>query len=370
MASRTQITLFLCGDVMTGRGVDQILPRPSPPHLYESAVTSALTYVDLAERVNGPIPRPVDYAYVWGEALRVLEQARPHARIINLETSVTTSEDAFPKGINYRMHPGNIPVLTAAGIDCCVLANNHVLDWGTAGLLETLETLAQAGIRVAGASRDLAAAQAPAVLDVEGESRVLVFAFGATNAGIPRSWAAGAATPGVHLLPDFSDKTVDRIARLTASAKRPGDIAVASVHWGPNWGFDIPTAHRCFAHALIDRARIDVVHGHSSHHPMAIEVYHGQPIFYGCGDFLNDYEGISGYEEFRNDLTLMYLPTFDVRTGRLVRLEMTPLHIRNFRLHHPSPNDRAWLRVLLDRECRRFGHRVTLRDEAFALEWE
>ena len=63
---------------------------------------------------------------------------QPDARIINLETAVTRSHDRANKGINYRMSPENAECLVAAGIDCCVLANNHVLDWGRAGLLETL----------------------------------------------------------------------------------------------------------------------------------------------------------------------------------------------------------------------------------------
>lgn len=364
-----QVTLFLCGDVMTGRGIDQVLPRPSPPRLHEAAVDSALVYVELAERANGPIPRPAGYAYVWGEALAVLERVRPAARIINLETSVTTSEEAVPKGINYRMHPGNVPVLAAAGTDCCVLANNHVLDWGGAGLLETLDVLERAGLRVAGAGRDARAARAPAVLRAEGGVRVLVFAFGATDSGIPRSWAAGARRPGVHLIPDFSSRTAERIARGVRAVKRPGDIAVASIHWGANWGYEIPTEHRRFAHALIDRAGIDVVHGHSSHHVKAIEVYRERPVLYGCGDFLTDYEGIGGYEEFRDDLVLMYFPTFDARTARLLRLEMTPLRLRNFRLNRAATPERAWLRDTLARECGRFGHGIVERDDDLALVW-
>jgi poly-gamma-glutamate capsule biosynthesis protein CapA/YwtB (metallophosphatase superfamily) len=364
-----RLTLLLSGDVMTGRGVDQVLPHSCPPRLYEAAVTSALDYVALAERANGPIRRPVGYAYVWGDALAVLEEERPEARIVNLETSITTSDEPDPKGINYRMHPGNAAVLTAAKVDCCALANNHVLDWGRAGLAETLETLARAGIRPAGAGPDLRAAQAPAVLTVEAGGRVLVFAFGATDAGIPDDWGAGAARAGVHLLPNFSRRTVDHIGGLVRATKRPGDVAVASVHWGGNWGYDIPAAHRRFAHGLIERAGVDAVHGHSSHHPKAIEIYRERPILYGCGDLLNDYEGIPGKEEFRADLVLLYFLTFEVPPGRLVRLELRPLHIRNFRLNQPSASDRAWLRGRLDRECRRFRHRVVAAADAYAVEW-
>src|SRR5687768_12386434 len=118
-------TLFLCGDVMLGRGIDQILPHPGDPQLYESHVKSAATYVELAERTKGPIPKPVDFRYVWGDALAELQRAQPDARIINLETSITRSTDPAPKGINYKMSPDNTPCLTAADIDCCVLANNH-----------------------------------------------------------------------------------------------------------------------------------------------------------------------------------------------------------------------------------------------------
>ncbi len=68
------VTLFVCGDVMTGRGIDQILPHPSPPQLQESYVRDAREYVELAEQVNGPIVRPVDFRYIWGDALAELDR--------------------------------------------------------------------------------------------------------------------------------------------------------------------------------------------------------------------------------------------------------------------------------------------------------
>jgi len=64
------IRIFLCGDVMTGRGIDQILPYPGDPTIYESYMTSAQGYVKIAEEVNGPIDYPVSFLYVWGDILR------------------------------------------------------------------------------------------------------------------------------------------------------------------------------------------------------------------------------------------------------------------------------------------------------------
>ncbi|HEY0995736.1 MAG TPA: CapA family protein [Gemmatimonadaceae bacterium] len=361
------MTLFLCGDVMTGRGVDQVLPFPSDPRLEEPVATSALTYLTLAERVSGKIPRAVLPSYVWGDALEALEARAIDARIVNLETAVTRSEDAEPKGINYRMHPRNVGVLGAARIDCCVLANNHGLDWGAAGLVETLDTLEGAGIRVAGAGRDLWDAQAPALLTTAGATRLLVFAFGLPSSGITNAWAATSTSAGVHFLPDLSAASVDLVASLVRQAKAEGDIAIASVHWGGNWGYGIPRAHERFAHALVDRAGIDIVHGHSSHHPLGIEVHGGRLILYGCGDFLNDYEGISGHEDYRADLVLMYLPVLDAATGRLEALTILPFRIHHFRLNRPADEEREWLRARMERECRRFGLQVSERGGEFVV---
>jgi poly-gamma-glutamate synthesis protein (capsule biosynthesis protein) len=103
---------------------------------------------------------------------------------------------------------------------------------------------------------------------------------------------------------------------------------------------------------------IDVVHGHSSHHVKGIEVYKGRPILYGCGDFLNDYEGITGYEAFRGDLGLMYFLTMDTSSGTLFNMLMTPTHIKHFRVNRASPEDARWLEETLNREGERFGTAV------------
>jgi poly-gamma-glutamate synthesis protein (capsule biosynthesis protein) len=361
------VTLFLCGDLMTGRGVDQVLPHPSDPTLHEPLMRSALGYVELAERANGPIPRPVDFSYVWGDALQELERAAPDVRIINLETSVTRSGTWLDKGINYRMHPENLPCLEAARIDCCALANNHVLDWGDAGLAETLEALRKAGLRPIGAGGNLPEAEAPAIIEVPGRGRVVAFSLGSVTSGIPREWAASEEKAGVNLL---EKTTIARIAEDVRRVRQPGDIVVASIHWGENWGYEIPGEQRSLAHRLLDEADVDVIHGHSSHHPRGIEVHRGKPILYGCGDFLNDYEGIGGYERFRSDLVLMYFVGMDLTTRELARLEMTPLRIRRFRLNRVSREDARWLREVLGREGAKLGTKVELgaRDR-LALGW-
>lgn len=338
---------------MTGRGVDQILAAPCDPAIDEPWMKSALDYVLLAEEASGPIRRGVEPAYVWGDALGELEREQPAARVINLETAVTCSGARAAKGINYRMSPANAACLAAARIDCCVLANNHVLDWGRQGLEETLNTLHALGIRTAGAGRDAAEAEAPTRV---GEN-LLVFAYGLESAGVPADWAAGAATPGVSWLPDLSARTIDAVADRILAAKRPGDVAIVSVHWGPNWGYEVSPLQRGFARRLVDAGAADLVHGHSSHHPGAIEVYRDRLILYACGDLLNDYEGISGHESFRPRLALMYFPTL-AAGGTLAGLSLSPMQVRRFRLERAGKDDAEWLAAVLRRESRRSVERT------------
>ena len=369
--SASSLTLFLSGDVMPGRGIDQILPHPSSPRLYEPYVSHAGDYVALAESTNGPLPRPVSYEYIWGDSLDMLEQMSPDIRVINLETSITTSDAYWKgKGINYRMNPGNIPCITAAGIDCCVLANNHVLDWGYPGLDDTLKTLHAAGIQTCGAGNTLQEAHQPAIFSVGSKGRVLIFSFGHGSSGIPPEWAATDKRAGVALLDNLSDSAVQEIATMVRAVRASRDIVVASIHWGGNWGYAVPGEQRLFAHRLIDEAGVDLVHGHSSHHPKGIEVYREKPIIYGCGDLLNDYEGISGYETYRGELSLMYFPTMDPASGKLVRFELIPTLVRRFRLNRPSQQDISWMADLLNREGRNFGTRAEFTDgETLRLFW-
>lgn len=358
---KAPLTLFLCGDVMTGRGIDQLLPHPSNPQLHEPYVRNARRYVELGEKINGTLTKPVSFDYIWGDALAKLENMKPDARLINLETSITISDDFWAdKGIHYRMHPTHIDCLTAANIDCCALANNHVLDWGYAGLSETLQTLRHARIQTAGAGANLQGAQTPAILDIPAKGRVIVISCGTASSGILSEWAARNGKAGVYLLSDLSRGSVDEIGSIVRQVKQPGDIAIVSIHWGGNWGYHIPQEHIEFAHHLIDFAGVDILHGHSSHHPLGLEVYREKLILYGCGDFLNDYEGIGGHESYRGDLSLMYFVKVAPDTGQLIALEMVPMQIRRFRLNLALEHDAHWLHRTLDEQSRKFNCRIEL----------
>ncbi|MET9954861.1 CapA family protein [Streptomyces sp. NPDC006339] len=351
--------LFLCGDVMLGRGIDQILPHPLDPALPERYVRDARHYVALAEARSGPVPRAAGPGYPWGEALALLDAARPDARVVNLETAVTRHDVPVPgKAVHYRMDPANLPALTAVRPDVVVLANNHVLDYGRRGLDDTLDALAGAGLRTAGAGRDAEEARRPAAVPLPGGRRLLVFALGLASSGVPRDWAATARRGGVHFAAGPADEAAARLTARLRAARRPGDLVVVSLHWGPNWGYVPARAEVSFAHALVD-AGADIVHGHSSHHPRPLEAYRGRLVLHGCGDLVNDYEGISGQEHYRDDLRLLHLVTVHDEDGALAEVRLVPLRSRRLRLERVPERDLRWLHDVLGRISRPFGMRIS-----------
>jgi poly-gamma-glutamate synthesis protein (capsule biosynthesis protein) len=365
---------------MTGRGIDQILPYPSNPKLKEPFVKDARDYIRFAEEVNGKINYPVSFDYIWGDALKELEKEKVDLRIINLETTITTSNNFEPKGINYRMNPKNIDVLKVFKVDVACLANNHILDFGEEGLLETIETLKKNGILTVGAGKNIEEASKPAIFGRR-TSKILIFNYADVSSGVPIWWKAEKNKAGVNLTADqrgfehgltrikkfineyFKEKNLyensqhkfNRNPRSSALYQR-SSVGIFSIHWGPNWGYEISEEERNFAHRLIDEANIDIVFGHSSHHFKGIETYKGKLIIYGAGDFINDYEGIGGYEEFRGDLVLGYV--VEIENLKINKLTLLPFRIKKFRLNYCTDEEIDWIFNVLKRESKIDGRMI------------
>src|SRR5829696_8138458 len=282
------IVLALVGDVMLGRGVNEALGDM------------------LSEEP-------------WGDALPVLDAA--DLRVINLEGAITTRNRPWnrtPKTFHFRADPSRaIGVLRAARIDACALANNHTMDFEEVGLLDTLEHLDAAGIRHAGAGRDLEEAAWPVILDAPNEEKVALLA--STDNEPP--FAAGVDRPGTNFLPTSLDPEVlNRVEAAIAGAREAGaDTVLFSDHWGPNMMERPRGLFRRFAHAVVDRGA-DVYYGHSAHVFQGVEVYRGKPILYDTGDFIDDY---AVDERLRNDRSFVF--RVSVKGGAFRRLELIPV---------------------------------------------
>lgn len=369
MSSAGITRIALAGDVMIGRGVDQIMRRPGDPTLYEGWARSALRYVELAEARSGPLPRRVDPAYVWGATLERLETLDVDLRIVNLETAVTArGSPESGKGVHYRVHPDNSDCLVAGKIDAVTLANNHILDWSEVGLYDTIDTLERLGVQYTGAGKNHAIAWETTTVGAR-SVRVVVLGLGAPSSGIHLDWGARDDRPGVALVSRLSSANVEEVARALRRATHSAGVTVVSIHWGSNWGYRVPSLHQEFARALVDEAGVDVVHGHSSHHPLGFEVYRDRLILYGCGDLITDYEGIGGHEEFRPELGSWYVADVDSGTGALRRLTLVPTKMHRFRLTDQTRDEMKWFSARLEQESLTPGVGIRVGSDLLEVEW-
>ena len=365
------LKLLLGGDLMLGRGIDQLMPRHCEPGLQEAGVRDAHHVVELAEQRHGPIPAPFGPETAWGESLAWMEQFHPQLRLVNLETAITTSHQPWPgKGTHFRLHPANTACLQAARIDGCSLANNHSLDWGFNGLAETLQVLRLAGIQSAGAGHTPHQAQRPASWELPQGRRLLLFAWALTSSGVPQSWGATPCHPGLALLTRIDSATVRWLVRSIQRGRRNGDIVVVSLHWGANWVPVIPEQHRWLARQLIELAGVDVVFGHSAHHPLPMEIHQGRLILYGCGDLMNDYEGLPAHAPWRSDLVCLYGVELERSSGALHALELQPFVLRGFQLRQASTADRQLLEHQLSLDIAAEGWRWRTNGSGWRLERE
>ncbi len=323
--------LFLGGDVMLGRGVDQIMKYKGDPELKESFIKDARYYVpDEMKKFTQPGNFVLDN-YIWNDLLKDPNFLESDLKIVNLETSVTESDEYdLQKEIHYKMHPKNVPVLKY--VDFCSIANNHIMDFGRTGLLETLNSLT---VPYAGAGRNLAEAARPKLVN-----GIKIFCAATHYAGLPKNWRA-TDEPGVNLILD----EFDFLAFLNRIRKeKSNEFIVVSIHWGSNWGYTVESKHRKWAQRLIDSG-VDLVHGHSSHHFKPMEIYKGKLILYGCGDLINDYEIIPRREKYMDDINLAYYPTYE--NGVLTKLEIVPYTLKNLQLKRVYDLDRIVERLNL-----------------------
>jgi len=225
--------------------------------------------------------------------------------------------------------------------------NNHLLDWGREALRETLATLHAAGIATAGASADADAAWQPAIVPIRGGRRVLVFGVATDDSGVPADWAAADRRAGIAQLPDLAPASAQSVADRVRQHRRAGDLVVVSIHWGGNWVPAVPAAQRDFARRLIDLGAADVVHGHSAHHPLPVELHNGHAILHGCGDLINDYEGIGHRGRWRHDLALLWRLWFMPPAWTLTRLDAWAPQRRRLRLQPAGTDAFDALRGLL-----------------------
>lgn len=315
--------------------------------------------VMMGRLVNDYLKYTHDYSSIWGNTRKVLRSS--DLTFINLECALTKNtlrgEKASPVFF-FKSDPEHVKVLLEAGVDYCSLANNHILDFGREGLLETLEVLEKRGICFAGAGKNLNGAQKPAVLET-GDLKIKVFSFTDNEP----SWEAGKNKPGIFFLPiDLSDTKVKKFIKRIKQSKAGGNFVIVSGHWGPNMVRVPPKSHRRFVRKLIDSG-CDIFHGHSAHVFQAVEIYQGKVIFYDCGEMVDDY-AIDPI--LRNDESFIF--EVYLEKDRIQKAILRPTLIDSLRVNTVKGSVAERISSKMINLCKEFGTKAAVKKDTIEIE--
>lgn len=291
--------------------------------------------------------------YPWGNVLPIIKKA--DLSFINLECVITShkQKSEMIKPFYFRADLKAIEVLKTADIDYVSLANNHSLDFREEGLLDCIQLLDKNGIKHAGTGKNLEEASKPAILETKGIKFAIL-----SHADYPEGWKATKIKPGINYTPITLEKEhFDKVKSSITQAKQQADFVVFSIHWGPNMR-QYPTEEFInFAHTVID-AGVDIFHGHSAHIFQPIEIYKGKPIFYDCGDFIDDY---AVDPDLRNDYALLYFVIINTKAKKIEKIELIPCFIHSYKCQVNLAENETFKEILnkVKEICKMFNTRIT-----------
>jgi len=239
-----------------------------------SASLVAVGDVMLARRVGRKIAKR-GLAWPFEKVADTIREA--DLAFCNLECPLSAKGIKVNKPICFKADPANVQCLADAGFDIVSLANNHSLDCGRSGLLETMHYLEKFGIQAAGAGETLKAAAEPTIVEVNS----LRIAFLARNALYPEGIWFRADAPSAAPLDEST------IEQEIGAARAHADVVVVSLHWGVEYRLQPQKGQVALARKIID-AGASLVLGHHPHVIQPLEEYHGGLIAYSLGNFVFD----------------------------------------------------------------------------------
>ncbi len=251
---------------------------------------------------------------------------------LNNEFTYSTRGSAMSgKEFTFRANPSRVENLKLLGVDIVGLANNHVYDYGKNALLDTFETLENAGIPYVGAGRNLEQAKTPVYMEVGGKTVAFVAASRAEKYKLTPQ--ATQTEPGV--LRCYDTKLFkEEIAEADANA----DIVIALPHWGTEYSTKLESVQVSTAKEYID-AGADVIIGAHTHCLQGFEFYNGAPIAYSLGNYW--------FNDKTLDTMLVTVHCYGNDEENNIDLIITPALQKNCRTSYVS--DSAEQRKLYDR---------------------
>ena len=216
--------------------------------------------------------------YPWKEVQEYLRAS--DLAIGNLETSITDRNIKWEgKKYNFKAPSRVLKGLKDSGIEVVTIANNHVLDYGHDGLIDTMKNLDKYDIKYAGAGKNKKEAVKGVILEKKGV-KVGILSFSRV---IPdMKWYAKDNRAGIV---SAYDPYVNEMLECIKEMKKEADIVILSIHWGVERSTSPRKEEIAVAKKAIDSGA-DIVMGHHPHVLQGIEIYKGKPIFYSLGNFV------------------------------------------------------------------------------------
>ncbi len=246
-AAGDTLAVVMTGDILLDRGVRRVVARDGMDALFSATVDSIFRTADVV--------------------------------VGNLECPATTIKAPVYKQFIFRAEPEWLADLRRHGVTHLNMANNHTIDQGREGLMDTYRNVVAASMTPIGAGQTMAEANRPVLLS-ERPRRVWLVA---SLQMALENYAHLPDRPSVSQQP--VDSLIERIQRLRHTD--PSCYIIVSLHWGWENHEEVVPRQRYDAHRLID-AGADALVCHHTHTRQPSETYHGKPIFYGLGNFIFD----------------------------------------------------------------------------------
>lgn len=229
----------------------------------------------------------------------------------NLECPILTKGKAVYKRpeLIFKADPQNASALKKAGFDILNIANNHTMDYGSEGLLSTIDILKENNIKTVGGSRNYNTARKPVYIRKKGNT----IGFLGYSVFPPEGYIVSSNRP------DVARVDYDKISSEIKMAKEKCDFLVVSFHWGNEYDFFPSERQKELAHKVVESGA-DLVIGHHPHVLQGVEKYKDKYIFYSLGNFVFDRQIQKGTNE-------TIITKVDIQDNKIKNIKLIPIKI-------------------------------------------
>lgn len=261
---------------------------------------------------------------IWGNVKSIFHSN--DLVIGNLETTLTDSTDPWPnKTFNYKLSPKYANILNDIPFKFLSLANNHSLDYKREGLIDTMMTLDELGIKYTGAGLDYHQVRQPCILKLPNGVNLHILAA----ADYPDEWAAGIPynrIKGYEGIWWFDLRNPEELIMMIEKYQKhlkSNDVLMICLHWGPNWEAQVSREKK------LSDIGVKIIMGTSAHHIQPYEFINTSVVFYGLGDFIDDY---AINPVFRNDIGQIVSIDLDDQ-GNIVKVNVVYTQISDLQVN-------------------------------------